>query len=767
MHFFAPLFRFDLDLTTGRRHKHLFRKQVAAQGLRSTSLSGSLSGVLLALMPVTTAFAQPAATSCALAVTLNTPSSLNLASCLPAGLAPTGVALLTTPAHGSAVVSGTTVIYTPVNNYFGPDSFSFAALGVGATSPQGVVTVAVAGRPDPTRDSTAAALVAAQAQTAQRFARSQIGNVQRRMESLHRAPAASPAAGAAQPARSAGLPVSNSAWVEAVGSYGTRDADGAFAGSVFNSDAITLGFDRRFSDQLVLGLGLGHARDTTRVGTNGSLNRAKGYTLTAYGSYQPGPDMFVDGVLGIGSLDLESTRFVAPVNSFALGQRSGTQVFGALTGGYEFRSPGLLLSPYARLDFSANHLRTGTERGAGAHALTYFGQTSTSVQGALGVRAESAIATRFGFSVPRVRAEYRHDFQGSGQSVMGYADQPGGARFGLASTRGARDSLLFGVGTDILLRDGLTLSVDYQLDHAFSSASSHALRLRVSKDFDVRGMPKLLQGLELRNGEPLNIQADAGFTWDDNVTRAKAGPSKFGDHSYSVNLSRIVEQEINEQSRFVLTGTLSGEKFRRFNGLSRVSGGVEVEYQYRNSSDFSDPTLGVFAKLSGDAYESSLRDGHRVSVGLSVRQPLTDRINLFGAIAHNRREAESAVFSTRENAIRGNIDYALSNDETLYIGGEYRRGDIVSTGRPSLENASISKVTVQDDAYAGGQLFSYQLEGRTVLATFGYNLSFGANDSLDFSWRHVRATPGLRPSFVTSARHYKANQLSVVYLLRF
>ena len=47
------------------------------------------------------------------------------------------------------------------------------------------------------------------------------------------------------------------------------------------------------------------------------------------------------------------------------------------------------------------------------------------------------------------------------------------------------------------------------------------------------------------------------------------------------------------------------------------------------------------------------------------------------------------------------------------------------------------------------------------------NLTFGNKDSLDFSWRHVRSTPGLRPAFVTSPRNYKANQWSAVYLLRF
>ena len=735
---------------------------LARRNGRATICLGVLSLALL-LSPSVRAADIPAPSACAMSAPLNTATTLDLAACFAPGFAATGVSVVATPAHGVAVANGTRVTYTPVNNYFGPDTFTFVGSGAGGTSPLGMVTVTVIGRPDPKQDPVVTALVAAQVQTAERFSRAQVSNLQRRMESLHSSPAAS---GLGLNANS-NVPGATSYWIEGMGSFGTRDASGSLAGAEFRSSGITVGVDRRYSDQLAVGMGLGYARDTTKLGTGDAVNRSRAYSLAAYGSYQPAPNTFVDALLGAGSLTFDSRRFVAPVGDTAIGKRSGTQIFGALTGGYEFQAQSLLVSPYARLDFSTSRLGRSTEAGAGAFALTYFGQTSTSVQGALGVRGESVIATRFGYSVPKLRAEYRHEFQGTDQALVGYADQPASPRYALASARGSRDAIVLGIGSDFLLRDGLSLSLEYQLDHAFSNASSHALRVRLSKDFDVRGLPKLPHPLAVQTGEPLDIHIDAGYTHDDNVTRAKRGPDRLGDDAYSVNIGRTFEQEVSEQSRMLWTGTLGGEKFRRFNGLSHVTATLDAEYQYRNSSEFSDPTLGVFAKLTGEAYETSLRDGHRVSVGVSVRQPLTDRINLFGALSHNRREAQSAVFSTRDNSVRGNIDYTLSNEETLYLGAEYRRGDIVSTGRPNLENASISKVTVQDDAYAGGQFFSYKLEGRTVLATIGYNLTFGSNDSLDFSWRHVRSTPGLRPAFVTSPRNYKANQVSVVYLLRF
>ena len=124
-------------------------------------------------------------------------------------------------------------------------------------------------------------------------------------------------------------------WIEGVASFGTRDASGGIASSEFSSNGISIGMDRRLNDDLALGLGVGYARDKSTFGTDGSANKAKGYSLAAYGSYQLSPNTYLDGLLGVGSLDFATRRFVAPANDFALGNRSGTQLFGSLTGGYE------------------------------------------------------------------------------------------------------------------------------------------------------------------------------------------------------------------------------------------------------------------------------------------------------------------------------------------------------------------------------------------------------------------------------------------------
>jgi len=814
-----------------------------------TAINNAGTGSLAVTFTVTAA--APSAGAVSMTVPLNTPTTLDLAPNIT-GFGITGVAVVTAAAHGTVTVNGTRVTYTPTNNYFGSDSFSYVGFGTGGTSPPGVVTVTVVGRPDPTKDAAVVGLLAAQADAALRFTRAQISNFQRRMESLHRRsdsgssavrslnadtdrvatarPAAAAVAAARQIADDAPAFPNNSAvrvasapaalhlpdsqgggpglkvfplvndalsllttrsvnlgslagngggadgsaralgatsfWIEGNASFGTRDPTGSRSGLDFSTSGISVGADRRFGDQWALGIGAGFARDKTDIGNDGSQSRAHGFSVAAYGSYQPGRNLFVDGLIGVGALEFDTQRFVAPVNDFARADRDGYQVFGSLAAGYEHRANGVLVSPYARLDYSADRLNQATEAGAGQYALTYFRQTTSSVQGALGLRAESIHATSFGWAAPRIRVEFRHEFQGERLVSLAYADLIGGPRFAVSTGAVSRNALAFGIGSDFVLRDGLAFGIDYQLLHSFSQDTSHAIRLSISKELDGPGSTSALRRASASSGTPLDIRVDAGYLYDDNVTRSKDSADKLSDHSYSVNASKVIIIPVTDHARALLTGFVGGEKFHNYDGLSRVLGGVQGEIQYRPSAEFSAPTFALFARASAEQYESELRDGYRHSIGISVRQPVTDRIQLFGALAHNERYADSAVFNNRDNSLRLNVDYALTPTGTLYLGGEYRRGDAVSSGRASLESIDIAKVFVRDDAFPG-QMYSYRFDARTVLTTVGYNLGFGPRDSLDFSWRRAESTPSLRPSFATSSSSYIANQFSIVYLTRF
>ena len=265
-----------------------------------------------------------------------------------------------------------------------------------------------------------------------------------------------------------------------------------------------------------------------------------------------------------------------------------------------------------------------------------------------------------------------------------------------------------------------------------------------------------------------SVDVDLGYTYDDNVTLGRTDDDILWDQSLALDASASRAFRMSDNVRLVVTGLLNGEKFNRYNRLSNLSGGLEAEIQYRRSGAFDAITYAAFARGWLDNYASHLRDGSHYSVGVSARGALTDRITLLGELAHNERHAQSEVWNAIDNSALLNLDYSLGDRGTLYVTGQYRRGDVVSDGHATLVNVSLAKVFVLDDAFPNQQWFAYRSAANTWLGTVGYNLPLGHQASLDISWRRIQSTPTANLNFdVQGSLRYVANQYSIVLLKRF
>ncbi|WP_454767168.1 putative Ig domain-containing protein [Cupriavidus campinensis] len=252
-------------------------------------------------------------------------------------------------------------------------------------------------------------------------------------------------------------------WTAGTVDFGFANTAAQRSGFRFTTGGVTAGADYRFSDELTLGLGFGYGRDSTDVGSAGTHSKADSFSVALYGSYRPQPSLFIDGVAGYGSLSFDSRRWVGDENAFAYGNRDGHQIFASLSTGYQYRDAAWLISPYGRLSVSESTLDRYAETGAGFSALTYFGQTVTTVSGTLGLRTEYAQPTRLGLFLPFARVEYQHDFNGQSAAGLAYADLAGaGPAYTVTGSPYGRDRVQVGLGGK--LRAGsLTFGMDYNV----------------------------------------------------------------------------------------------------------------------------------------------------------------------------------------------------------------------------------------------------------------------------------------------------------------
>jgi hypothetical protein len=268
--------------------------------------------------------------------------------------------------------------------------------------------------------------------------------------------------------------------------------------------------------------------------------------------------------------------------------------------------------------------------------------------------------------------------------------------------------------------------------------------------------------------EALDVRVEASVTADNNITRSRGAGNKLGDTIYNLNVGKGGVFPLGQHTRLTLLGTAGLEAFGRHSGLSRAFLGVQGELQYRSSGEFDAPTFGIFGRAAADFYESRLRDGYRYSAGVRMLQPLTDRIEASGALACNVRDGRDSVFDNKDYSAKLNFDYAVSSRGALYLSGEYRRGQTVTTAR-SDPAANVIEAEVRDDAFSDVARQAYRLKAKTEIATLGYSHGLGGDQSVDLSLRWVRSTVLPQPGSVGGGEtiRYYDTQVTAAYLIRF
>ncbi len=292
---------------------------------------------------------------------------------------------------------------------------------------------------------------------------------------------------------------------------------------------------------------------------------------------------------------------------------------------------------------------------------------------------------------------------------------------------------------------------------AGASASAHAA-----------GYSEFLDSIEFRG-----FRAEASYASDDNVTRAPASDA-LRDRVLGVRVSAGGAIPLSKRTRVAVQGFAGTQRFSTYTGLSNNFIGTQGDFFFRSSGEFGEPTYGAFVRTAKEEYESNLRDGYRHAFGLTALKPVTDRVQLFGALTRNISDGKSTVFDARNTSLRGNADWSLGRWDTVYLGAEYRTGDSISTVSRNDPIRTLGFVNtaspnvIPDDAFTDTTRDAYRLKANTLIATLGYNRAFGEGQAVDVSWRRAQSSVqnAVAPLSGSDLR-YTVNQYALAYLVRF
>ena len=426
---------------------------------------------------------------------------------------------------GTATITSTdpghyTLAFTAAPTFDGVAQITYTLSNAFTTSAPGTIDVTVQLRSDPSKDAEVLGVLEAQAEATRRMAMGQIGNFQRRLESLHGggnhagftngitmnsvssqrridtpfgmrqgmgggsepflAPTDTTMTDHAIAGDHAASGNDLAFWTGGAVNFGKLQPGTSGNGIDFTTSGLSLGADQQVTDDLALGLGVGYGHDASDVGRH-SRSTVDSYNVAAYGSYRFGDAAYVDALAGYQWLQFDARRFVTDNGNTVRGSRDGKQWFASLAVGYLYRADNLLLTPYGRLDATRATLDGYAETGDAVFALNYRGQTVKTGTGTLGLLAQWTVKSDHGAWAPQLRAEFGHDMQGSSIATMHYADLLSGPLYRATLARQARNHTLLGAGITLQTLKGWTLRAEYQNQLDSTSRDNQSILFGVQK----------------------------------------------------------------------------------------------------------------------------------------------------------------------------------------------------------------------------------------------------------------------------------------------
>ncbi len=229
-------------------------------------------------------------------------------------------------------------------------------------------------------------------------------------------------------------------------------------------DGFLVGLDRRFGNDLVIGLTVGRSDIDSNYLNNGGTMSARNTTAMLYTMYLPAPTAYLGAYLGGGRGSIDATRRIAAgsISGMAASSTNSSQTLGGLSGGYNWYSGALTFALTGAVDTVRNHVDATTESGTTGLEFMYPETRTSSLTSTLGTRASYRWSSTWGAIAPSIRVAAVHEYKDNARTVSPSLVISPSTTFAFQTDAPDRDYYIKGVGATLEIGRGTQLFVDYE-----------------------------------------------------------------------------------------------------------------------------------------------------------------------------------------------------------------------------------------------------------------------------------------------------------------
>jgi opacity protein-like surface antigen len=174
----------------------------------------------------------------------------------------------------------------------------------------------------------------------------------------------------------------------------------------------------------------------------------------------------------------------------------------------------------------------------------------------------------------------------------------------------------------------------------------------------------------------------SGVLYDSNVSHSDRSRDVEADFAWRSLLTAGQGFQLTDDLRLGVFGTVEGQLWWTYNGLSNVQPGVDANLRYRFGLGRTAPWIRLGTKLEYADFQEARRSGLQLRPVISGGVSLTERIRLDASYEYERFDARDAVFERDAHSVSLHATFDVTSSTQLTAGYTYRHGDVTASAVP-------------------------------------------------------------------------------------
>ena len=270
-----------------------------------------------------------------------------------------------------------------------------------------------------------------------------------------------------------------SVWSEGEIRIGKFNSSSSLSNQEFDSFGISLGMDRTYWGNGVLGFSLTIGKDDVDIGSVGSKVTSDNLSFAVYSRFNEINLPPIETSVGIGKTKMSNRRIDG--SQSLSGDRDVNMIFGSVKiYSKPYTEEKITFTPYGQLQVAYIELESYSESG-GSFALTYNNQYLNRGMASLGTEMIYNVHLLEGRLKPFSSLEYGYDFTQKSDVNMRYVGDS--TNYNLGIDKLAASNWLARIGANYDLQDKVTASLTYEFTQAVNAGQTNALRFQLNAKF--------------------------------------------------------------------------------------------------------------------------------------------------------------------------------------------------------------------------------------------------------------------------------------------